>query len=513
VASPPKSRRDSIIQGKLGRVFRDGSPLLPRIKGRDHIVNLANRLLKAEALSQDQLSQALHRQKKDRRFLADHLLSLGFMTPEALGSFTLSSPAIPQTFEEIGLPENFLAHLLLKHAFFRYAFTAWEMSESLKIPLHLVELLIEYLLQQKFVDVSPRDLLHPSPGHLASEIRYTLSGPGKQNAEQQLEFNSYLGPAPVTLEDYWDWVEAQTIQKVEIREERLREAFKDYVVPESLVSAIRPAIASGRSIFLFGPAGNGKTSLARCISEVFQSSVYIPYALYVHGQVIRIFDEFIHEPVTSASGATHDARWVLCRRPVVIAGGEMTEAALDPKYNPVSKYYEAPHQIQANNGMFIIDDFGRQIISPQRLLNRWMFPLETRQDFCNLHTGQQFAVPFDQLIIFATNLDPSELADEAFLRRIRYKVYIGDVSQEQYEEIFRRVCDKYGVRFAPNLLKEMMARYYTQDQRQMRACHPRDLMENLIDRARALGQEPQLTAENLDLACKSYFIQNRGIES
>jgi hypothetical protein len=476
-------------------------------------VNLANRLLKAEALSQAQLSQALHRQKKDRRFLADHLLSLGLMTPEELGRFVLACPPIPQSFAEVGLPENFLAHLLLKHAFFRYAFTAWEMSESLKIPLHLVELLIEYLLQQKFVDVSPRDLLHPSPGHLASEIRYTLSGLGKQNAEQQLDFNSYTGPAPVTLEDYWDWVEAQTIQKVEIREERLRKAFQDYVVPESLVSAIRPAIASGRSIFLFGPAGNGKTSLARCISEVFQSAVYIPYALYVHGQVIRIFDEFIHDPVTSDNERAHDARWVLCRRPVVIAGGEMTESALDPKYNPVSKYYEAPHQIQANNGMFIIDDFGRQKISPQNLLNRWMFPLETRQDFCNLHTGQQFAVPFDQLIIFATNLDPSELADEAFLRRIRYKVYIGDVSHEQYVKIFQRVCEKYGLRFDLNILQEMLARYYKQDDRELRACHPRDLIENLIDRARAMGQEPQLTGQNLDLACQSYFIQNRLIKN
>jgi hypothetical protein len=475
-------------------------------------VNLANRLLKAEALSPGQLSRALHRQKKYQGFLADHLLALGFMEPEEVAKFVPPYPPVPQTFEEIGLPENLLAQLVLKHAFFRYAFTAWEMSEALKIPVPLVELLIEYLLQQKFVDISPRDLLHPSPGHLAGEIRYTLSGLGKQNAEQQLEFNSYVGPAPVTLEDYWDWVEAQTIQKAEIKADNLREAFQDYVVPESLFNAIKPAIASGRSIFLFGPSGNGKTALARCIGEVFQSSVYIPFALYVHGQIIRIYDEFIHDPAASSPEKSHDTRWVLCRRPVVIAGGEMTEAALEPKYNPVSKYYEAPHQIQANNGIFIIDDFGRQKISPQKLLNRWMFPLETRRDFCSLHTGQQVAVPFDQLIIFCTNLDPNALADEAFLRRIRHKVYIGDVTPDQYLEIFRRVCQNYKIPFDQNIIQAMVERYYVQGHRPFRACHPRDLIENLIDRARAFAQEPRLTGQNLDLACQSYFIQNRGIK-
>jgi hypothetical protein len=475
-------------------------------------MNLARRLVNANMLSPEQLGQALHRQKKHRGFLADHLVALGIMGAEQVADFVPSYPPVPQNFEEIGLPENFLAQLLLKHAFFRYTFTAWDMAKALMIPIHLVEVLIEYLKEQKYVDISPRDILHPGAGHLATEIRYTLSGLGKENAEQQLEFNSYAGPVPVALEDYWDWVEAQTMQRVEITEARVREAFKDYVVPEGLFNEIRPAIASGRSIFLFGPSGNGKTALARCVGEIFADAVYIPYALYVYGQIIRVFDEFIHQPIPSArEGQRHDARWVLCRRPVVIAGGEMTEAALEPKYNPVSKYYEAPHQIQANNGLFIIDDFGRQKISPQRLLNRWMFPLEARQDFCNLHTGQQFAVPFDQLIIFCTNLDPCALADEAFLRRIRHKVFIGEVDLEQYLEIFRRVCEHYDLVFDQSLVQEMVERHYVQYSRPFRACHPRDLIENLMDRARSLGQTPQLTYQDLDSACQSYFIKSRGI--
>lgn len=475
-------------------------------------MNLAKRLLKGEILSQEQLGLALHRQKKYRGFLADHLIALGLMDPGAVSVVMPSYPPAPQTFEEMGLPEYFLAQLFLKHAFFRYAFATREMSEALKIPEHLIELLIEYLRQQKYLDISPRDILHPLPGHMATEIRYTLSSAGKENAAQLLEFSSYVGPVPVSLEDYWDWVEAQTIQRVEVNEARLREAFKDYVVPEVLINELRPAVASGRAIFLFGPSGNGKTALACCIGETFEDAVYIPYALYVQGQIMRVYDEFIHESATSAAKVSNqDARWVLCRRPVIIAGGEMTEAALEPKYNPVSKYYEAPHQVQANNGLFIIDDFGRQKISPQKLLNRWMVPLESRQDFCSLHTGQQFAVPFDQLIIFCTNLDPYALADEAFLRRIRHKVFIGEVSLEQYLEIFRRVCEQHGLNFDQNIIQEMVEYYYVPVSRPFRACHPRDLIENLIDNARSLGQVPQLTCRELDLACRSYFIKSRSI--
>jgi energy-coupling factor transporter ATP-binding protein EcfA2 len=474
-------------------------------------MNLARRLLKAGVLSREQLGRALHRQKKYSGSLPNHLIALGLMEPGELANFIPPYPPVPQTFEEMGLPEIFLADLLLKHAFFRYTFTPREMSEALMIPGHLVELLIEHLKQLKYLDIRPRDLLDSSPGHLATEVRLALTASGNGNAAQLLEFNSYVGPVPVSLEDYWDWVLAQTIQQEEIKEARFREAFSDYVVPEPLLNEIKPAIASGRSVFLFGPSGNGKSTLARCMGEIFENPVYIPYALYVHGQIIRIFNEVIHEPAPSAPQAQgHDARWVLCRRPVVIAASEMTESALEPKYNPVSKYYDAPHQVQANNGVLIIDDFGRQRISPQNLLNRWMFPLESRQDICNLHTGQQFAVPFDQLIIFCTNLDPAVLADEAFLRRIRHKIFIGHPSYEQYLEIFRLVCKQHGLNFDAKIIQKMVNIYYLKESRPFRACDPRDLIENLIDHARALDQVPQFTYQDLDLACRSYFIKSSG---
>ncbi len=475
-------------------------------------MNLANRLIEAKALTAAQLAPALSRQKQYRGFLAGHLTALGIMTPGELAPFIQSCPLPPQSYEELGLPEQMLAQLLLKHAFYSYHITTRKMAEALKFSMQLVESLLDYLKQQKFVDISTRDVLAQSPGHLAGEIKYTLTNSGREAAEQAMEINGYVGPAPVNMEDYWDWVEAQTILQAQVQESRLREVFKEYVIPERFYDDMGPAVASGRSIFVYGPSGNGKTVAARTVAEVFEDPVYIPHALYVHGQIIRVFDKAIHQPVVAAPGDRPpcDPRWVLCRRPVLLAGGEMTETALEPKYDPIGKHYEAPHQIQANNGVLIMDDFGRQKISPTAMLNRWMFPLETRQDFCTLHTGQQFAIPFDQLVIFCTNLDPGNLADEAFFRRIRHKIFLGDVTAEQYLEIFRRVCEQYGIAFDEKVVQQVMKRYYEEGGRPRRACHPRDLVEKVLDRAKFWQRAPELSFKELDLACRTYFVKNIG---
>jgi hypothetical protein len=474
-------------------------------------MTLADRLRRANVLTPDQMEEALTRQHKYRGYLAKHLVALNLVDPEILSSFLTASPPVPENFLELGLPEHLLFELFLKHAYFLTAITVREMSDVLKLPRTMVESMVEHLRSQKYLDVKPRDVLRPMAGHLALEISYILSDQGKVQARQFLEMNSYVGPVPVSLEDYWDWVEAQSIREIKVSPERLHEVFADYVVSDTLFEEIGPAVVSGRSLFLFGPSGNGKSVLGKAIGEAFTDAVYLPYALYVHGQIIRVFSELNHRQVTDPNDQPHDGRWVLCRRPVVVAGGEMTEKALEPQYNPVSHFYEAPHQMKANNGILIIDDFGRQRISASHLLNRWMLPLETRQDFCNLHTGQQFSLPFDQLLIFCTNLDPNTLADEAFLRRIHHKIYIGDVTPDQYLEIFRRECAKYGLNFDRKTVEHIFERHYFSRNRPFRACHPRDLLDNLLDYARFSGQAPKVTKEALDRACHNYFVKEAAV--
>jgi hypothetical protein len=475
-------------------------------------MNLAQRLIKENVLTPEQLRVAQKSLKSKQCSLSRHLVDLNLVSPEVLAQYTPKFPPVPRTLERTGIPETVLIQLALKHCLFRESFTIRELSEALKLPDPLVEQLVDILNHQKLLDIKPRDLHERRATHMLLELRYGLSDEGRRRGEQALEFNSYVGPAPVPLEEYWEWVENQSVQNSEVGEERLREVLSHLVVPDDLLYRVGPAIMSGRSIFLFGPTGSGKTIIAKAIGEALPDPVFIPYAIYVFGQIISLFDEVNHQPVAPSHDLfLQDLRWVLCQRPLIIAGGEMNEESLELKYNPNLRYYEAPHQLRANNGIFVIDDFGRQKVSPRVLLNRWMYPLETRQDFLCLNTGQQFAVPFDQLIIFATNLDPYGLADAAFLRRIRHKIFIGHVNVEQYLEIFRRVCEQADIEFDEEIVRSMMARHYFAASRPMSACHPRDILENLMDRARFLKMKPNLTPQLLDHACQSYFVKPKEV--
>ena len=268
------------------------------------------------------------------------------------------------------------------------------------------------------------------------------------------------------------------------------------------------ASVSGKPLFLYGPPGNGKTAICQRFGGIWEDDILVPYALFVDGQVIQVFDEITHVPseVAASEGERGDRRWVRCRRPVVTVGGELTLDMLDLAYKPTLKYFEAPLQLKANNGVFIVDDFGRQRLPAQELLNRWIIPLENHQDFLRLRTGQKFPIPFDQFIIFATNLEPHTLMDDPFLRRLRSKVKMDYVTRTQFVDIFRLYCDQYHLEFDPEAVEYLLGRYYDDGQRPLTACHPRDLLEQILDYSRFYQLAPRLTTENLDRACHNYFI-------
>jgi predicted ATPase with chaperone activity len=281
----------------------------------------------------------------------------------------------------------------------------------------------------------------------------------------------------------------------------------DLVIAEAMQDALGQAVNTGRSLFLYGSPGNGKTVIAEHLVPLLGGSVLIPHAITVGGQIIKVLDRHNHQPIPLTGRPKYDRRFVLCRRPAIITGGELTMDVLDLIYDKFSRVYEAPMQVKANGGMLMIDDFGRQLVSPRQLLNRWIVPLEKRIDYLTLHTGQKIEVPFDQLIVFSTNLAPRDLVDEAFMRRIQNKIEIGNPSVEAFREIFRRQCDSLGVTFNHDMFIYYLKEYYIKPKREMRAVHPRDILRVLIGIARYQGEPPVLTPERLDHACQSYFVE------
>ena len=353
----------------------------------------------------------------------------------------------PGSIAELDMPESFLANLLIKQAFYLEVFTLPDITNRLKLNSAIVMHLIDYLRREKYVEIRGSASLNGAATAISQNYRYYLNDTGKRRAAQLFEFDNYVGPAPVTLDDYRRQVQGQSIRNFRVKRDHLKSGFKGLVISETLFDQLGPAIVSAKPIFIYGPPGNGKTSISLRLGTLLDDTIMVPYALYVEGNIIRVFDEVTHRP---AGGETDgffktDARWIKCRRPVILVGGEMNLEMLDLAFNPILKYYEAPLQLKANNGMFIVDDFGRQRIAPQELLNRWIIPMENQRDYLCLHTGQKFVIPFDQQLIFSTNLEPETLVDAAFLRRLRHKIKLDHITQDQFFDIFRLVCEKYQV--------------------------------------------------------------------
>ena len=415
--------------------------------------------------------------------------------------------------EDTGLSLGFLADLVLKVMYFAGSISGYDIAREVRLPFAgIVEEALEFLRREQFCEVKG------ARGLGQSSYQYTISDKGCEKAREVQERSMYVGPAPVPLQVYAQSVRQQPLKRVSVKPTTVRQKLSHLVLSERSINQIGPAVNSSRSIFLFGPPGNGKTVIAESIGRMMMADdMYIPYAFQVDGHVVKVFDEVNHQlveedPVEEASGTGFlkgrqlDERWVKIKRPVIIVGGELTLEALDLVFDEIAKYYEAPFQVKANGGLFLIDDFGRQRMQPRELLNRWIVPLEKRIDYLTLHTGRKIEVPFDMLIVFCTNLEPKQLVEEAFLRRIRHKIQVNDPSYQEYREIFRRMCRDRGIPYDDQMLAYLLKEHYIKRKRPLRACHPRDLLDQLVDFADFASVAPRLTQETLDQVCETYFV-------
>jgi hypothetical protein len=415
-------------------------------------------------------------------------------------------PPVLKSLQDTGLAIDQIEQLLVKTLYGGEA-SGLALADRMRLPFTMLEPLIERVRSELLVEV------RGSAGAGASSYRYALTDAGRERARQYLDISQYVGPAPVSLAGYLAQMRTLAAARQYIDRERLRQGFEHLIISDQVLEQLGPAVNAGKAVFLYGPPGNGKTVIAEGLGRALGGDMYMPHAIDIDGHVMTMFDPIVHESLEEdtetfsvISIAPRDRRWVRIRRPVVMVGGELTLDQLDLTFNPMTKFYEAPIQLKANGGVFLVDDFGRQRIRPQELLNRWIVPLESRIDYLTLHTGKKFQVPFDVLVVFATNLDPASLADEAFLRRIPYKIPIVDPTTDEFSRIFDLNCRRRGLRFHQVMVAYLQRRHYGPMGRPLRSCHPRDLLDQVTALCRYRGVEPSITRELLDAACASYFV-------
>jgi hypothetical protein len=462
-------------------------------------------LLSKGIISAQQLNKVLHQQKIAGGRLGDNLVALGIISRGDLEAILQEPPPVAKTIAATGLDGNFLLNSLLRLMYISALQTIPDLSEQIKLTRPIIEDLLNFAKKEALVEIRG-----PSEKNI-NIMRYALTHAGKERASEALRVCEYLGPAPIPLEEYQIQVQKQTITNEVIGINKLQRAMSHLVLSDEVVRRLGPASNSGRAILIYGAAGNGKTSIAEALVSAFEQPVYVPYAIEIDGQIIKIYDPSVHVSFSTsannghASDANsmflphleHDPRWVRCKRPFLITGGELTLDMLDLDFDVHSKYYEAPLQMKAIGGIFVIDDFGRQRVRPHELLNRWIIPLERKVDYLTLHTGKKFSVLFDQLVIFATNFPPEELMDPAQLRRVHYKMKINPPTVDEFKEIFQRICDSYGLELSEDVMAYLLNSFYIKYKVPFAGFHPKFIAEHVIAACNYLGTPPQISRQLL----------------
>ncbi|MCP5348840.1 MAG: AAA family ATPase [Gammaproteobacteria bacterium] len=411
-------------------------------------------------------------------------------------------PRSPQSIEEVDVPLPLVEDIILRHLYTRTYCNINSLSESLKLPFGVLMIVFHRLRERQLFEVT---------GMNGNDYRFTLTAKGRHLASERFDICSYSGPVPVSVETYFRVVRSQA-PRLTFNREYLKRTFSDLVLTDKLLDQLGPALISNKAIFLYGPTGNGKTSIATRLGRIFDDTVLIPYAVEFDSQIIVVYDPSIHEAVDDMDNPD-DARWVRCKRPRVFVGGELEQKMLDLEMEESSKTYAAPLQMKANNGVLVIDDFGRQIVSPHYLLNRWIVPLDSRIDYLTLRYGMKFALPFEMIVVFSTNLDPTELTDEAFLRRIQNKIYVESVSLEDFDQIFRDIVNKLGIPVEQGSTSTLRELCLKSGNGILRACYPADI----VDIVRAIstydGSPLLINRDNLQRAVNQYFTRTMAVSN
>jgi hypothetical protein len=410
---------------------------------------------------------------------------------------TAFNPAIPLTFKALGVPETLVLDLVLRRMLLEGQCSLESLSKSLRIAVPIVDNVFKHMRKQQLVEVK---------GMIGNDYSFILTTEGKQLAGERFQVSQYAGACPVSLRDYHAATKVQAA-KVQVDRKMLRNAFSDLVVSDRMLDQLGPAIISQNSIFVYGPTGNGKTSLAERMLRVYQDAVLIPYAVEVDNQIISLYDPVVHNPIESDE-IDLDQRWIVCKRPCIVVGGELIPSMLELRLDDASGIYAAPLQMKANNGILIIDDFGRQLMSPRDLLNRWIVPLDRRVDYLMLRYGVKFQIPFETMVVFSTNLEPADLADEAFLRRIHNKIYVEAVDAASFDQIFTRVVQGRQLQAEADSAEYLRKLCLREGRTELRACYPADICNILNSIGRYEGRPPQLTKSELERATALYFARN-----